>query len=65
MSVLRPNRGNKTFQSRLTRLKDRLWSFEFKVVLAAGRTLGMVDYLSRHPSVLQGASVKAEALRNE
>ena len=31
----------------------------------AGRTLGMADYLSRHPTELEGASLKAEALWNE
>ena len=65
MSVLKPNRGNKTFSSRLTRLVDRLLPFEFEVIHAAGRTLGMADYLSRHPSELKGASLKAQALWNE
>ena len=65
MSVLKPNRGNKTFSSRLTRWVDRLLPFEFEVIHAAGRTLGMADYLSRHPSELKGASLKAEALWNE
>ena len=65
MPVLKPNRGNKTFSSRLTRLVDRLLPFEFEVVLVAGRTLGMADYLSRHPTELEGASLKAEALWNE
>ena len=31
----------------------------------AGRTLGMADYLWRHPTELQGSSVKAETLWNE
>ena len=65
MSVLKPNRGNKTFSSRLTRWVDRLLPFEFEVVHVAGRTLGMADYLSRHPTELQGASLKAESLWNE
>ena len=65
MSVLKPNRGNKTFTSRLTRWVDRLLPFEFEVVHVAGRTLGMADYLSRHPTELEGASLKAEALWNE
>ena len=64
MSVLKPNRGNKTFSSRLTRWVDRLQPFDF-VVHVAGRTLGMADYLSRHPTELQGASLKAELLWNE
>ena len=41
MTVLKPNRGNKTFSSRLSRWVDRLLSFEFEVVHVAGRTLGM------------------------
>ena len=64
-SVLKPNRGNKTFSSRLTRWVDRLLPFDFEVVHVAGRTLGMTDYLSRHPTELQGSSVKAETLWNE
>ena len=31
----------------------------------AGRTLGMADYLSRHPPDLEGASLKSEALWKE
>ena len=65
MSVLKPNRGNKTFSSRLTRWVDRLLPFDFEVVHVAGRTLGMADYLSRHPTELQGSSVEAETLWNE
>ena len=65
MSVLKPNRGNKTLSSRLTRWVDRLLPFDFEVVHVAGRTLGMADYLSRHPTELQGSSVKAETLWNE
>ena len=65
MTVLKPNRGNKTFSSRLTRWVDRLLPFEFEVEHVAGRTLGMADYLPRHPSELEGASMKAETLWNE
>ena len=65
MSVLKPNRGNKTISSRLIRLVDKLLPFEVEVVHVAGRILGMADYLSRHPTELEGASLKAEALWNE
>ena len=65
MSVLKPNRDNKTFSSRLTRWVNRLLRFEFEVVHVPGRTLGMSDNLSRHPTALQGATVKAESLWNE
>ena len=64
-SVLKPNRGNKTFSSRLTRWVDRLLPFDFQVVNVAGRMLGMADYLSRHPTELNGSTVKAETLWNE
>ena len=65
MSVLKPNIRNKTFSSRLTRWVDILLPFEFEVVHVAGRTLEMADYLSRHPTELEGASLKAGALWNE
>ena len=65
MSVLKPNRGNKTFSSRLIRWVEKLLPFDFEVVCVAGRTLGMADCLSRHPSNLEGASIKAEMLWNE
>ena len=50
LTIPKDNRGNKTFPSRLTRWVDRLLPFQFKVVHAPGRTMGMADYLSRHPS---------------
>ena len=62
MNVLKNNRGNKTYSSRLTRWVDRLLPFEFDVVQVPRRTLGLVDYMSRHPSELEGDKVKAEAL---
>ena len=64
ITVLRPNRGNR-FSSRITRWVDRLLPFELEVSHVAERTLGMVDYLSRHPTELQGAAIKAETLSNE
>ena len=65
ITVLRPNRGNKTFSTWLTRWIDRLFPFEFEVVHVAGSTLSVADYLSRHPTELKGASIKAETLWNE
>ena len=53
------------FSSRLTRWVDRLLPFEFEEVHLPGRKLGMADYLSRHPTDIQGPSVKAETLWNE
>ena len=64
-SVLRPNRGNKTFSSRLTRWVDRLLPFEFEVIHAPGRVLGFADYLSRHPTELKRTAVKAEKFWND
>ena len=64
-SVLRPNKGNKTFSSRLTRWVDRLLPFELYIVHTPGRTLGMADYLSRHPSEYEGSVIKAEELFND
>ena len=43
----------------------RLLLLEFEVVHVPGRSLGIADYLSRHPTELQGASVKAETLWND
>ena len=64
-SVLRSNKGNKTFSSRLTRRVDRLLPFEFSIVHTPGRTLGMADYLSRHPSEFEASVAKAEELFND
>ena len=58
MSVLKANRGNKTFFSRLTRWVDRLLPFEVEVTHVPGRTLGMADYLSRHPMELCGSTTE-------
>ena len=58
-SVLKNNRGNKTFSSRLTRWVDRMMPFEFEVIHAPGRVMGMADYLSRHPTELMGNAIKS------
>ena len=44
------NHGNKSYSSRLTRWIDRLLSFDMEEVHQPGRTMGLADYLSRHPS---------------
>ena len=64
-SVLKPNRGNKTFFSRLTRWVVRLLPFEFEVVHVPDRTLGMADYFSKHPTQFCGSSIKQETLWKE
>ena len=63
-SVLKANKGNKTFSSRLTRWVDRLLPFDFSVTHAPGRTIGLADYLSRHQSEYCGSTVKAEEMFN-
>ena len=50
VTVLKGNKGNKTYSSRLTRWVDRLLQFDFDIFHAPGRTIGIADYLSRHPS---------------
>ena len=49
-TILRDNRSNKIYSSRLTRWIDRLIPFEFNIIHAPERTVGIADYLSRHPS---------------
>ena len=63
-TVLKSNKGNKTYSSRLTRWVDRLLLFDFEIFHAPGRTTGIADYLSRHPSPIEGRSVKADELWN-
>ena len=63
-TVLKSNKGNETYSSRLTRWVDRLLPFDFEIFHAPGRTIGIADYLSRHPSPIEGRSVKADELWN-
>ena len=64
-SLLKSNKGNKTYSRRLTRWVDILLPFDFSIVHTPGRTLGMANYLSRHPSEYEGASIQAEKLFND
>ena len=64
-SVLKPNRSNKTFSSRLTRWVDRLLPFEIEIIHAPGRVLGFADYLSSHPSEIKRNAGNSEKLRND
>ena len=62
-SILKGNRAKKTFSSGLTRRVDRLIPFQFTVSHEDGRTLGMADYLSGHPSPSNNnIKLKAEEL---
>ena len=49
LSALRGNRGNKCYQSRLTRWVDRLLQFDFQLEHLPGSRMGLVDQLSRNP----------------
>ena len=49
LSTVKDNRGNKTYQSRLTRWVDRLLPFNFSEHIA-GKNMGFADYFSRHPT---------------
>ena len=49
VGALQSNRGNKTYQSRLTRWIDRLIPFDFDIHHLAGSKMGLIDYISRHP----------------
>ena len=50
VTALKDNRGNKTYQSRLTRWVDRLLPIKFAVEHIAGKNMGFADYFSRHPT---------------
>ena len=50
LSALKENRGNKTYQSRLTRWVDRLLPFHFSVEHIPGQNTGFADYISGNTS---------------
>ena len=50
LSALKNTRGNKTYQSRLSRWVDRLLPFNFTIEQIPGKNMGFEDYLSRNPS---------------
>ena len=49
LTALNENRGNKTYQNRLTRWVDRLLPFNFNLERIPGKNMGFADYLSHHP----------------
>ena len=49
LSAVKNNRGNKTYQSRLTRWVDRLLHYHFTVQHVPGKNMGFADYFSRYP----------------
>ena len=50
LSILKEIRSNKSNNSRLTRLIDRLLSFQFDIEHLPGVKMGLVSYISRHPN---------------
>ena len=50
LTALKDNRGNKTYQSRLTRWVDRLLPFNFNIEHIPGKQMGFEDYFSRNPN---------------
>ena len=64
-TVLKGNKGNKTYSSRLTRWVDRLLPYDFEVIHGPGRTLGIADYLSRNPTEHNENAIDAKTLWDE
>ena len=58
LSIMRENRANKSYNSRLTRWVDRLLLFDFKIDHLPGSKMGLVYYISREP---QQKAVKVSA----
>ena len=50
ISVLNETYGKKSYQSRLSRWADRLIPFDYQIEHVPGSSLGIVDYMSRHPT---------------
>ena len=49
LSIMRENRANKSYNSRLTRWVDRLLPFDFTIDHLPGLKMGLIDYISRDP----------------
>ena len=49
LSIMRENRSNESYNSRLARWVDRLLPFDFSIDHLAGSKMGLVDYISRDP----------------
>ena len=49
LSIMRENRANKSYNSRLTRWVDQLLPFDFTIDHLLGSKMGLVDYISRDP----------------
>ena len=51
ISALNETYGKKSYQSRLSRWADRLIPCDYEVEHVPGSSLGIVDYMSRHPTL--------------
>ena len=49
LSIMRENRANKSYNSRLTRWVDRLLPFDFTIDHLPGSKVGLVDHIFRDP----------------
>ena len=49
LSILKEQRSNKSYNSRLSRWVDRLLPYQFKIEHFLGAKMGIVDYISRNP----------------
>ena len=49
LSIMRENRANKSYNSRLTRWVDRRLQFDFTIDHLPGSKMGLIDYISRDP----------------
>ena len=63
--MLKGQKGNRTYSSRLTQWVDRLLPCGFEVIHGPGRTLGTADNLSRNPLDLNTNTIKSKTLWNE
>ena len=62
-SVLKPNRDNKIFSSRLTGRK--LLPFEIEIIHAQGSALGLADFMLRHPGEIKEKVINSEKIWND
>ena len=60
--IMKENRSNKSYNSRLTRWTDHLLRFKFNIEHLPGTKMGLVDYNSRYPS--QKAKKSQHMMRN-
>ena len=64
-TVLKRQKTNETYSSRLTRRVDCLLPFEFEGIHGPGRTIGIADYISRNPTPQTDNAINANTSWNE